>query len=501
MRIKEKLVSNAIYLLLNWLVLNLLSLFYWIFAAKLLFPEEYGIVATSLGLANFLSGVSIFGLNTAIQKLIPEYLAKGKKREIAQLIKTSLKLVLTLNLSLTLLLILFSCPIHQYLKISFQGIMVSVFLTIILTISSFFSSIVYGFQKMKEYFVSNLLGRLSKVLISSLLIYLGFSYFGALVGIAAGVFVSAVISLFITFECISFRSKGKVNFKRVLSSYAFPAFITFFAWILFSNSQYILLTLIKNPEATGIFALAMVLTTIITSFPRILNSALFPIISYLSAFREKRQARLIELVIRYSIFLSLPLAFLFTIFSKEVVLIISNPMYLKASSLFPLLSLASIIFGIGNIFVSSLYAIGKTSTSRNIVVLTSISLFLFAIPLVFYFSSFGMSLAYFLSTLVLFLPGYVYIKKFLKVKFPAKAAVKCFVAALISFTILFFVTKFTPRLLDYLLALLTCFLYILLLALFSFFSKEDLEILEIFGRKIKIPRKLLEFAEKIIQTK
>ena len=149
MRIKEKLVSNTFYLLLNWLVLNLLSLFYWIFAAKLLLPEEYGIVATSLGLANFLSGISIFGLNTAIQKLIPEYLAKGKKREIAQLIKTSLKLVLTLNLSLTLLLILFSCPIHQYLKISLQAIVVSVFLTIILTVSSFFSSIVYGFQKMR----------------------------------------------------------------------------------------------------------------------------------------------------------------------------------------------------------------------------------------------------------------------------------------------------------------------------------------------------------------
>jgi O-antigen/teichoic acid export membrane protein len=499
MKVKEKLVSNATYLFLNWFSLNLLSLIYWILAAKILIPGEYGIVSTSFNLASLLGGITLLGLNTAMQKLIPEYSAKNKKSHISQLIKNSLKLIFLANLTAILFLVVLSPFIQQFLKFSFDVIIISLIFTSVITFSSFFSSVVYGSQKMKKYFIGNFLGRLTKVLIAIPLIYLGFSYFGALIGMLAGILISGITFFLTSLAFINFRSSARINFEKIFKAYAMPAFVTFVAWALFSNSQYILLTLIKNPEITGIFTLAMVLTSVITSFPRILNSALFPIISYLSAFKERvKQAHLTNLVIRYSIFLSLPLAFLFIIFSKQVILIVSTEKYLQASSLFPILTLASIIFGIGNIFLSNLYAIGKTKINRNIVLLTSSSFLIFTIPLTFHFSSFGLSIAYLFSTTILFIPSYFYTKKYIPVKLPLKDLLKCLISAMISFSFLYLGVKLTTGIIGYILALIACFLYLLILLPLKFFTLEDVEILEMFSLRIKFIKKLALLIKKLI---
>jgi O-antigen/teichoic acid export membrane protein len=350
---------------------------------------------------------------------------------------------------------------------------------------------------MKKYFASNFLGRLTKVILAIFLVYLGFSYFGILSAFLGESIVCGLIFLSIIIKKINFRIKEKIEFNKIIKNFAMPAFIASLAQLLFSNSQYILLTLIKSLEITGIFALAMLLTSLITTFPTILNSALFPIVSFLSANKEnKKQAYLISLVTRYSIFLTLPIAFLLSIFSKEVILIISKEEYLAASNLFPILSISAIVLGIGNVFLSSLYAIGKTKINRNIVVLSSLSFLALSIPLTFFLSSIGMSIAYFFSSFILFSTSFFFIHKFLRTKFPAKDLLRCLISSLISFSILYFLVKFVTGIYDYILALMTCFLYLLILAILKFYSKDDLEILKIFAKKVKIIEKFVEFVEK-----
>ncbi len=502
MKVKEKLISNTFYLFLNWFSLTLLSLIYWIFAAKNLLPSEYGIVATSFNLASLLSGISILGLNVAISKLVPEYIARKKSRKISVLIKKSFLLVFALNILIFISIFAASIAspfLQTYFKLTLEIIVFSLILMLISSFSKIFSSTIYGFQEMKKYFASNFLGRLTKVILAIFLVYLGLNYFGILIALLGESAVVCLSFLYLLLKKINLKVRERIDFNHILKNFAFPAFIASLAQLLFSNSQYILLTLIKNLEVTGIFALAMLLTSIITTFPTILNSALFPITSFLSAFKDnKKQAYLINLVTRYSIFLTLPIAFLLSIFSKEVILIISKEAYLPASNLFPILSISAIILGIGNVFLSNLYAIGKTRINRNIVVLSSTSFLIFSIPLTFYFSSLGMSIAYFLSSSLLFSASFFFIKRFLKIKFPIKDFIKCLVSALISFLLLYFLVKYTTRIWDYVLALLACFLYLLILAILKFYSKDDIEILKFFARRIKFLESFVKFAEKFL---
>ena len=499
MKVRKKLISNATYLFLNWFFINFFGLVYWLVAAKILVPGEYGIVSTAFGLASLLSGITSLGLNPALSKLIPEYLARNRKNQISQLIKNSLKVLFCANLLTVLFLVIIFPILITYLKLSLEVILLSLTFLFVLSFNSIFSAIVYGLQKMRKFMLANFFGRLVKLIVAIPLIYLGFSYFGALLGILFGVLTTKIIFISTFLSSINLKLKAKINFRKIFKVYALPAFIASLALTLFSNSQYILLTLIKNPEITGIFTLAMVLTSLISSFPRILSSALFPVISYLSAFKEKiKQAHLTNLVLRYSILSSLPFVFLFIIFSKQLVLIISTEKYLEATTLFPLLTFAALINGIGNIFLSNLYAIGKTKINRNIVLLTSFSFLIFAIPLTFYFSAFGMSLAYLISTIFLLLPAYIYAKKFIPIKIPFKSFVKCVISAVISFSLLFFGVRIVTGIFDYLLGILACLLYVIILFPLKFFIKEDVEILEVFASKISFLKKIIPKIERFI---
>jgi len=260
--------------------------------------------------------------------------------------------------------------------------------------------------------------------------------------------------------------------------------------------------MIQDTKATGIYTVALILTIPIVALPNTLASALLPIISFLSANHKSKnqQKRLIEIVSRYSFFFSLPIALFLIIFSKQVIVIFSSEKYLEASSLFPILAIASVIYGIGNVFLSNLYAIGETKVNRNIVLLTVIVFLSFVYPLTKSFSAFGMAISYFISILVLSLVSYFHIKKFLNVEIPKKDFMKIFTSSLIAFAFLYFVSKFVTGLLICLFLLLVAgMFYILLLLLMRFYKNEDLKIIKFIARKMPKFKRELSFIIKFLE--
>jgi O-antigen/teichoic acid export membrane protein len=498
MSISKKLISNTIYLFADWFVLTLMSFLYWLIAGKTLLPEEYGIISTSINLATLLSGISLLGLNAAVWKLIPEYLARKKEAEVNSLIKFSLKITILSSLAFLLALVLLSSFLFPILKISQDVILLTAITLFIFSISSQLGTIIYGFQDMKKFFLTDFWAQITKVSISAVLIFLGFSYFGPLLGFLFSTLVSSFLRLF----SISLKGKtGKINRKEIFFNYALPAFIASLAWIIFVNGQYVLLTILKNPETTGIFTIAMILTSPILVMPQILTQALLPIISQLSINHNSKakQSYLIQLVFRYALFVSLPAALFLAIFSKQIILIFSRAEYLPASQLFPILALASIIYGLGNVFLSNLYAIGKTKLNRNIIILTTIAFFTIAVPLIEHYSAFGLSLAYFFAVLILSLLSFFFIKKFLSITLPWKNLWKIIVASLISFSFLYFAVSLTSGLLiGIFFAIIAGIIYLAVLIPLRFYSKEDVETLEFISTKLPLFKKQISFLAKFL---
>jgi O-antigen/teichoic acid export membrane protein len=261
---------------------------------------------------------------------------------------------------------------------------------------------------------------------------------------------------------------------------------------MFLNGQYVLLSMLKNPGVTGIFTVAMLLTTPLAVIPQTISNALLPIISQLSVDRnsKKTQAYLIWTVLRYSLIIILPLAIFLILFSKPVILLFSRAEYLSASQLFPILALGSIIYGCGSIFLGSLYAMGKTKIYRNILIVTTVTFLVFAIPLIHVLSGLGSAIAYTSSAIFLALSSFFYTRRFLKSNFHWKNIMKLIMSTLISFSFLYLVTRFTQGLfIGIIFAVISCLIYLLILVPLKFYTIDDIKILDFLIKRAPILKK------------
>jgi len=489
-KLDKKLASNATFLFLDWFFVTLLNFVYWSVAGKTLLPEQYGLVSTSINLANLLSGISLLGLNTTLWKLIPEYLEKKQGERAKELIQFSLKTVFISNIIIILALLLFSNTVTEILKIPTTVVFITGINLLIVSLWTQSSSILMGTQEMKKIALTDVIGQTVKILISTTLIFLGFKYFGPLIGFMIGVLI--VTALRIPFKFLGKIKKEVLDKKQILLGFAVPAFIASLAWLVFTSGQYILLTALKGLEVTGIFTVALLLTSPIVSVPNVLSGALFPIISQLSVNHnaKKQQVHLIKMVFRYVLFFSIPAALFLILFSNHVILIFSRPEYLPASSLFAILALASIIYGIGNVFNSTLYSLGKPIAQRNIIIATVALFFLLAVPLTVFLSARGMCIAYLLSVSFLSIVSYKYVKKILPISIPWGSLKKIAVASLLSFLFLYTIANPVPNIyFAIVFCIIAGMIYLEILLLLKFYTKQDIAILKSILEKSPIFRK------------
>jgi len=180
------------------------------------------------------------------------------------------------------------------------------------------------------------------------------------------------------------------------------------------------------------------------------------------------------------------------IFSKQIVLIFSREEYLSATIIFPILVPTSFLFGIGEIFLSNLYAIGKPKTQRDIVIVTTLLFFIFSFFLIPRFSSLGIALSYFFSSLLRLLLGYFYLKKSFPLKLPLNEFFKCLVSSLLAFSLLYYLSRFTVGLMDYIFAGICGILYLIFLYIMRFYNRDDVRIVEIIQLRIPFFKPFLE---------
>lgn len=496
MSLKKKIFSNVFYFGLNWGAGIFLNFFFWFILGKTLSPNEYGIISTSLNLAIFLSTISIFGLDMTLPKLISEYEKKGKFGEIRSLIKNSLKMVGFLVLVILLIMSLLSGIITTRLKMNPTILFIALSCFVVISFHDLMKSIVFGFQKMKKILNTNLLTQSLKILSTFILVVLGFKIVGPL----AAIFLAYVIGSILFFDKSWFSKKSKkVNQRWVIAEYALPAFLAALSSIIFLKGQQIILTSLKNPEATGIYAVALNICNPLIMVPALISKPVLPLLSQISINdnENKKRKRLIALLMRYHIFVALPMTVILIAFSKTIILIFSQPEFLPAVEIIPLVSLALLINGSVTMFNSNLYYIGKPKTGRNIVILRTLIFLTLAFPLTIIYSLLGMGIAFLVSTVITAILSTIYLRKYIGFKIPWKSIGKILFSSILVLIFLLFVSSFTTGLImDIFIGCIGGIIYITCLVLLRFFVKEDLLILDFFGGKSPHLRKWVEKIEK-----
>ena len=490
MRIGEKLISNTVYLFLDWFVLSFFSFIFWMILGKgLRDPSQVGMIATSINFIIFISTFSTLGIIQALNKLIPELKEKKRLKGVYSLIKLSFKPLLVSLLITSIVLLFFSSQFSSFLKIPYYAFLICIISILVVSICDVLGSTLFGLQNMRKLFLTDFIQILIKILFTGFLIFLGFSIFGPLIAF----FLGYLFVVFFRFNP-NYFTNGKSLSYRKLFFYALPALISTISSDLIMRGQYIILTILQNTEITGIFAIAFTISSVIGALSHAPKLGLFPIISTLSIDKKtkRKQGYLIGLVLRYSLFLIIPPSLVLIIFSRYAVLLFSTPDFLPSTQYFFILIPGAILYGIGTIFSSNLYAIGKPKIRMNIWILSSILFLILSLILTSYFSTLGLSFSYLISMLFHFLLSYIYIKKFVKINIFIGDLLKILLSSLTILLILFIIKPFIHDIFILTLTLFPISLFYLGILLFTnFYRAEDVRILRFFGEKIPIVGKYI----------
>lgn len=473
----SKLVSNTFFISLEWVSITVLSFFYWFVIGKTLSPEHYGIVSVFVNFTVVFGSLLPLGTSLALFKLIPEYIGKNELGKITSSIRFTIKLILVTTVISSIFIIVFSESISNSLKVPKNIILllpISLFLFSMITHQS---QIILGFQNAKWSAITAAIGQALRTVLSAVLILLNMKFLGPVIAFLSGSFLMFIGRI----NYLNYRQKPvRINEKELVLKFGIPAFLAKLTNLLLLSGGPLILALFHTPNDVGVFSIALLLTSQLSVIPNIFSSALFPITSLLSVDRrsEKRQARLINLIFRYSLMITLPLLIFVVLFSGELIVLLSQVSYLGAKSLVPILSAGSILLGVSYIFTNSLYAIGKPNIQRNLIIDTAILYLLLAFPLSYFFSSVGTSIAYAVSALILFVFSFAYLKKILKFDIPWRNISKLLLANAISFGILYLLSNFAPNIwIGIAFTLITGLSYLILLLVLRFYTRDDIELI------------------------
>ena len=496
----SKLINNSFYSMADFLIVTSLSFIFWLIVGKTLSVENFGIIATSINISLLISAVALIGLPNATTSLISKYLHKRNTKKIKGLIKFSFKFSFLVNSLISLSILIFSDKISTFTNLPIEAIWITSLLIFGWTFWLLTTGILQGFERMKTIYKSNLIGNIIKISFT-LILFLIFSNF---IGPLIALLISLIVTIFMRYNIFHLRNSYKIDIKYIFKKYSLPLFLPSIIWLIFLNLPNIILNSLTTNFITGLFALSLTIATPILFIPMTLNQALFPIISRLSVQKntDKIKSKLITSVIRYSIFISFPIISLLIIFSNEIILIFSQLEYLQSSELFILVIPATFLLGIGQIFILSIFSLGKRKAVINITIISILLFVVFSIPATIFLSGFGMGLVYLFSMLFLVLTSYFYIKNKIKLKIQYKSILKIFTASFIFIIIILPLNNlFDSLFVKIFLVISGILIYLVVLKLINYYTKEDLKVLKYLGSKSNILNKILKSLMNILSIK
>jgi O-antigen/teichoic acid export membrane protein len=287
-------------------------------------------------------------------------------------------------------------------------------------------------------------------------------------------------------------SKEKIKGKEILFDYALPYFTGLIAGLVFSNFQIVLLASLQGQYVTGGYSISFLIASLISIIPNVLSQALFPIISMLSVGKKiKKQAYLLNLVLRYAVFIMLPATIFLIFFSKPILLLLRSE-YLEVSNLLSILAVASVFFGLGNLFLSSLYAVGKTKLNRNIWIVSSLIFLIINPILIKLYSAQGLAISYLLSSLFFLILGYYFINKVLTLKVDWKNLSKLLFSSVLFLPFLYVADIMQLDLIIKIaFTILGGIVYLLVLVPLKFYQRDEVKILIFLGKKLPLFKNFL----------
>jgi O-antigen/teichoic acid export membrane protein len=450
--------------------------------AGILSDAELGLYGIVLIPSTMIAFFRDLGVNSAMTQQIASLRGANKKAEIHDVIVSGVIFEIISGALLSLVCFAVAQPLALILNrpeatplISLMSL--SIFASAILSASA---SIFIGFEKMKLNSFTQIFQALIKTALGPLLVFVGFSVLGAVIGsvvsIIAGASVGILIVFFVLFRPLRKLKTAKCNIKRTLTpmlKYGIPLTLSNIVVGVLPQVFAFLMALYAGNGMMGNYYAATYFSVIVTfiSFP--ISTALFPAFAKLNPEKEPELVKTVfASSVKYTAILLVPTTMLLmtlstplvnTLFPKDGIL--QSLFIVNAAPKFPYAPIFLIISSIVNLFVlfgnvslaTFQTGIGKTKQIMKQSMLSFAISLPFAYFIISYFGSIAVSdpqiaqmyavIGGILAILVSSTPGMVWgliwLWKNYRVKVDYKASAKIFAASSIASIVTYlFLTMF-----------------------------------------------------------
>lgn len=378
------------------MAINVLSYAYHLIVGRLLGPEQYGVLASVFSVFYI---VSVVPLSSSIS--IVKFIASAKnKKEVAMTYKGINNFVLKFSIVLSAVVLVAAWPISQFLRIT------DVTSILLLSPILFFALMTLVNQSTSQgmlqfmgvvgpNFVSNFL----KLVLGIVLIILGLSVPGAMLGILVGSIAAYLLSLFLINKKITnFPGKSKFNLTPFLK-FSLPALLQALAFTSLFTADVILVKHFLSEFNAGLYASLSTSGKIIYFAVTPISAVMFPIVSKNQS-TGKSHGRVFLFSLLGTIILAAGVDIIYYFFPELAISILFGSKYAGAAHSLILMGLFMTFYALDFFLVNYFLAVGKVK-----VVILPILAAILQVVLIFFFwhgSIFEVLLISILLMLILF---------------------------------------------------------------------------------------------------
>ena len=336
------------------MAVNAINYLYHLLMGRILGPVDYGVLA-SLYSVIYLIGIVPISTSVAIVKFISS--AKNQK-EVFQIYISLKKFIFHLAIVVSVIFFLFSPFIAGFLRISNFWIvsLISVILFFML-ITLVNQSTAQGLLKFSGSVIPNFISAVGKLGVGLLLIFLGYSVFGAIVGIVVAVILAYLYSYWFLGKIFQKRKSAVYKLKPFFI-YSLPVLLQALAFTSLFTIDVILVKHFLTPFEAGIYAALSTLGKIIFFAASPITATMFPIISGRKT-RGESYRKVFLASLGATAFVSAGIVFFYWLFPEIAIGVLYGQAYLSARAELVWMGIFILFYTLSYILVNFYLSLGK----------------------------------------------------------------------------------------------------------------------------------------------
>ena len=449
-----KLIAKSSFIVLIGIAISkILVYIYRVIIARQFGPDMYGIFSLASMVVSWFAAFFAFGLNEGILRYVSIFRGKKDARKIRYVFGISSSIMLVSSIIGGILLFLLSGFISAQI---FHNTEIAVFLRafsilVPLTIlSGTYLSLMRAYEMIGWHsFIFNIAQNVLKVFILILLVIMGIKSSSPIIAsYLLGIFGMLIMSYLVARYKIpgvfaGNKTADKLTSKnRILSElahYSFPIMFTGIFSIIFYWLDSFAIGYFRSVAEVGYYNAAAPIAMLLLLAPELFMQLFFPLIA--KEYYKRNYSTIKELskqVGKWIFTINLPIFLLIILFPGTLINILFGKEYLLASNALKILSIGMIFAVLYAVNIDFFLGIGKPEINNLIVysaALFNLAANIIMIPI---WGIIGAAISTTISYFIMMLIGLIKIRKFIKIKFPAKTWAKTAIAGIIFVFIILF---------------------------------------------------------------